>query len=107
MNWHRSTTTRLACQAGGQVTVEGMRIVTDSADDRRALELEQQVQQLTAALASNRITSTATGLVMGRRQLDREQAFAWLVRESQNSNTKLVTVALNLIMQAEDDNFRP
>jgi AmiR/NasT family two-component response regulator len=84
-----------------------MGIVTNSADDRRVLQLQQQIQELTDAAASNRITSTALGMVMERHHLDREQAFAWLVRESQDSNTKLLTVALNLIVRAEEADPRP
>lgn len=70
--------------------------------DRRVAELEQQVQQLTAALASNRVTSTAVGLLMAAHHLDRAQAFARLVTESQQSNTKLTAIALALVTQAED-----
>ena len=76
--------------------------MTELTADSRIIELEQQVQQLTTALVSNRITATAVGLVMGERQLDRERAFAWLVGESQRTNSKLATVALDLVVRAED-----
>ena len=76
--------------------------VTELAASSRIVELEQQVQQLTTALVSNRVTATAVGLVMAERRLDRERAFAWLVGESQRTNTKLATVALDLVVRAED-----
>ena len=68
----------------------------------RITELEQQVQQLTTALVSNRVTATAVGLVMAERRVDRERAFGWLVGESQRTNTKLATIALDLVVRAED-----
>ena len=76
--------------------------MTELAASSRIVELEQQVQQLTTALVSNRVTATAVGLVMAERRLDRERAFAWLVGESQRTNTKLATVALDLVVRAED-----
>jgi len=76
--------------------------MTELATDSRMIELEQQVQQLTTALVTNRVTGAAVGLVMAHRNLDRAQAFAWLVAESQRTNTKLTAVALDLVARAED-----
>lgn len=76
--------------------------MTEQGVDSRIVELEQRVQQLTAALVTNRVSATAVGLVMAERRLDRVQAFAWLVGESQRTNTKLAAVALDLVVRAED-----
>ena len=51
----------------------------------RSVELEQQVRQLSTALAGNRLTATAVGLVMADRRVDRAAASAWLVAESQRT----------------------
>lgn len=67
----------------------------------RSVELEQQVRQLSTALAGNRLTATAVGLVMARRRVDRAAASAWLVAESQRTGTEVVTVARDLVVRAE------
>lgn len=77
--------------------------MTEAGAGSRIVELEQQVQQLTTALVTNRVIATAVGLVMAERQLDRERAFAWLVRESQRTNTRLATLALDRVARAGDD----
>ena len=76
--------------------------MAELAADSRSIELEQQVQQLTTALVTNRVIATAVGLVMASQETDRAQAFAWLVAESQRTNTKLAAVALDLVACAED-----
>ena len=76
--------------------------MAELATDGRLVHLEQQVQQLTTALVTNRVIGTAVGLVMAARGMDRAEAFAWLVAESQRTNTKLAAVALDLVAQAED-----
>lgn len=76
--------------------------MSELAADGRNAELEAQVQQLSTALASNRVIATAVGLVMASQQLDRAQAFAWLVSQSQQTNTKLATIALALIVRSEE-----
>ena len=63
----------------------------------RVAELQAQVQQLETALATNRVTATAVGLLMGQYRVDREQAFNLLVAQSQRTNTRLSTVALDLV----------
>ena len=70
--------------------------------DSRIAELEQQVEQLRAALVSNRVTATAVGLLMARYRMDRGRAFACLVAEAQATNTKVSAVALALVTRAED-----
>ena len=77
--------------------------------DGPALELarlEDQVSGLTAALASNRVISTAVGLVMERLGLDRAAAHAHLVELSQNANQKLVLIAEGLVHEAESGTSR-
>lgn len=72
--------------------------------DVAALELarlEEQVAGLSAALASNRVISTAIGLVMERQGLDRAAAHASLVRRSQNANTKLAVLAEEMVREAD------
>jgi AmiR/NasT family two-component response regulator len=76
--------------------------MTELATDSRLVHLEQQVQQLTTALVTNRVIATAVGLVMAAQTTDRAHAFAWLVAESQRTNTKLAAVALDLVANAED-----
>jgi len=63
--------------------------------------LEQEVCGLTAALTTNRVISTAIGLVMERHGLDRAAAHAQVVRLSQDSNTKLAVLAEQLVQAAE------
>ena len=76
-------------------------VVSEQAVDSRVAALEQQVQQLTTAMVTNRVIATALGLVMAEGHLDREEAFAWLVAQSQRTNTRLETVALDLVVRAE------
>lgn len=64
-------------------------------------DLRARVEQLSEALASNRTIGAAVGVVLERHQLDRASALAHLVRLSQNSNTKLVEVAEQLLQATE------
>jgi AmiR/NasT family two-component response regulator len=63
--------------------------------------LTQQVDQLSAAVESNRIIGAAIGIVMERLQLDRAAAFMYLVRRSQDANQKLSSVAQDLVLKVE------
>src|SRR3954451_9480635 len=63
--------------------------------------LAQQVEQLTAAVESNRIVGAAIGIVIERLSLDRRAAFIYLVHRSQQSNTKLSTVAQERLAKVE------
>ena len=56
-----------------------------------------QVEQLSEALQARTDIGTAVGMVMERYQLDRERAFAFLVRHSNNRNVKLRVLARQLI----------
>lgn len=58
-----------------------------------ALGQAQHVGQLQQALTSRDVIGQAKGRLMERFNLDAEQAFALLVRSSQEANLKLVTVA--------------
>ena len=75
--------------------------MTELAPDLRVVELERQVEQLQTALVTNRVTATAIGLLMAQYQVNREQAFARLVSQSQRMNIRLDTVALELVTRAE------
>jgi len=57
----------------------------------------EELEQLRAALVSNRRISMAMGILMIRRNLDEEQAFSYLRRVSQDSNRKLRDVAEDVI----------
>lgn len=56
-----------------------------------------QVEQLSDALQARTDIGTAVGMVMERYQLDRERAFSFLVRHSNNRNVKLRVLARQLI----------
>ncbi|MBA2955406.1 ANTAR domain-containing protein [Nocardioides sp. MAH-18] len=56
-----------------------------------------QVEQLSEALQARTDIGMAVGMVMERYQLDRERAFAFLVRLSNNRNVKLRVLARQLI----------
>jgi transcriptional regulator with GAF, ATPase, and Fis domain len=55
------------------------------------------VDQFVTGLATRTVTGQATGIVMERFGLDPEAAFGVLVRISQRSNTKLTTLAAELV----------
>lgn len=80
--------------------VAELRVTYDPAAAEIA-RLEQEVCGLTAALTTNRVISTAIGLVMERHGLDRATAHAQVVRLSQNSNIKLAVLAEQLVAAAE------
>jgi AmiR/NasT family two-component response regulator len=63
--------------------------------------LAQQVEQLEAAVETNRIVGAAIGIVMERLQLDRAAAFTYLARRSQHANQKLTRVAQDLVLKVE------
>jgi AmiR/NasT family two-component response regulator len=60
-------------------------------------ELQRTIDQLENALVTNRTTATAVGVLMERHALEREAAWQLLVRMSQDSNTKLVVVAEEIL----------
>jgi hypothetical protein len=64
-------------------------------------EVACEIDQLKTALESNRIIATAIGIVMERHQIDREQAFDFLVRDSSHRNIKLRVVAEELVNATE------
>ena len=57
----------------------------------------EEVEQLRAALVSNRRIGMAMGILMRDRNVDEDQAFAYLRRVSQDSNRKLRDVADDVI----------
>ncbi len=62
-----------------------------------ALGAIQEKQQLRAALGSRDIIGQAKGMIMERYRLDADEAFALLARLSQDTNTKLVEVATQIV----------
>jgi AmiR/NasT family two-component response regulator len=63
--------------------------------------LTQQVEQLKTAVDTSQIIGAAIGIVMERLQLDRAEAFTYLVRRSQDANQKLSSIAQDLILKVE------
>jgi GAF domain-containing protein len=61
------------------------------------LEYAVQVEQLSVALHSRTDIGTAVGIVMERYAIDRNRAFAFLVRQSNHRNVKLRKLALQVI----------
>jgi AmiR/NasT family two-component response regulator len=61
------------------------------------LQYVEQVEQLSTALHTRTDIGTAVGIIMERYGIDRQRAFAFLVRTSNNRNVKLRAVALEVI----------
>lgn len=59
-------------------------------------------ENLRAAMATRTVIGVATGLVMGRYGVTQEQAFQYLTRISQDTNTKLRVVAEQVVDGAAD-----
>ena len=57
----------------------------------------RSVSRLRTALDSNRLIGIATGVLVGSNGLTPEQAFAVLVKTSQNGNRKLREVATEIV----------
>ena len=66
------------------------------ANARRYAEARRLAGQLAQALDSRAVIDQARGMLMERRGINAEDAFGELVRESQNTNTKLREVATRL-----------
>ena len=67
------------------------------ANARRYAKARTLAENLTRALDSRALIDQAIGVLMARRGLTAEQAFAALARESQNSNTKLRDLAARVV----------
>lgn len=67
-----------------------------------ALSQSRRENHLAAALQSSRTIGKAIGLTMERFDLDDEEAFARLARQSQKSNVKLRDLAAHLVKQSND-----
>lgn len=66
-------------------------------DDLTPEDLRREVLHLRRALSSNRRIGAAVGIVMHQLQVDYDEAFARLRRESQNTNTPLAQVAESVV----------
>ncbi|WBQ07912.1 GAF and ANTAR domain-containing protein [Kribbella sp. CA-293567] len=62
-----------------------------------AMGWARQDESMNQALISRNVIGQAVGIVMERYTINPEQAFAFLVRTSQDSNTKLKTVAERIV----------
>lgn len=61
-----------------------------------ALRAAQEAENLRAALASREVISVAMGIIMGRQNVSREEAFEILRRASQRENRKVRDIAARL-----------
>jgi hypothetical protein len=59
-------------------------------------------QNLRAAMATRTVIGVATGLVMGKYHVTQETAFQYMTRISQDTNTKLRTVAEQIVQDASE-----
>ena len=78
--------------------------ITPEQDERdqlqQALERSQEkVRHLEAALEHSRDIAAATGILMAMHKLTRDEAFEMLRKASQNTNTKVRDLALDVIEQ--------
>ncbi|MCP9272965.1 GAF and ANTAR domain-containing protein [Mycolicibacterium arenosum] len=71
-----------------------------------AMAGSKAVEQMQRAIASRDAIGQAKGIIMERFHIDAVQAFALLTRLSQDSNTKLVDLAKNVIDTATGDDGR-
>lgn len=67
------------------------------ANARRYAKARKLANDLSVALDSRAVIDQARGILMARRGISAEQAFAELARESQNSNVKLRVLAARLV----------
>ncbi|WP_229698334.1 ANTAR domain-containing protein [Wenjunlia tyrosinilytica] len=84
-------------EAGGEfdaTALEVGRLV--AAHVRMALEVARTIEQLTEAMRTRDVIGQATGVLMERLRLDAREAFATLVRTSQQENVKLRDIARRL-----------
>lgn len=70
------------------------------ANARRYAEVRVLAEQLGQALESREMIGQAVGVLMARRGISAEQAFADLARQSQNTNTKLRELAASVVAGA-------
>lgn len=71
---------------------------TDGAVDHAAALAE--IEHLRTALESRTVIATAVGILVERRRRTPDDAFRFLVEQSQRSNTKLVAIARELVDNA-------
>jgi len=71
------------------------------ANARRYAKARKLAEDLRGALDSRAVIDQARGILMARRGITAEQAFAELARESQNTNVKLRELAARLVQSAQ------
>jgi GAF domain-containing protein len=79
----------------------GAVLATHAAIAMSAAHNEQRVEQLGAAVQTNRRIGMAVGILMARRHLTEEQAFAQLRRASQHLNVKIREIAEDVVDTGE------
>lgn len=72
-----------------------------------ALGRSRREADLTAAMVTRSLIGQATGILMERYELDSDRAFGYLIRLSQQSNTKLRDLAHDLVEQTDRQNRPP
>jgi len=66
-----------------------------------ALGYAEGIGSLAAAIGSRDIIANAVGMIMEREGLDRDEAYAWFVRRSSTTNTKLREIAADFVARNE------
>jgi GAF domain-containing protein len=77
------------------------------ANARRYAQARRLAENLRRAIESRAVIDQAIGVVMVARQIDAEEAFQVLARESQNTNTKLRDVAARVVAAARQPRSGP
>ena len=72
-----------------------------SAASSALIQAQEEVTNLRRALESRTEIGVALGILVERHKWSRDQAFRWLSALSQNTNTKVVELAGDLIEEAE------
>ena len=67
----------------------------------------EEIAQLQMAVQSNRVIGQATGILIERFRLTPEAAFTALARVSQNTNTKVVDIARELVETGTTEGLDP
>jgi len=94
---------RLVWYATGPASLSPYAEIAEAIADHAGVALKAAVERdnLTRAMAARHRVGLAQGILMIRRQLTADQAFALLKRESQNTHVKLRTIAQTVIQTGD------
>ena len=94
----RTVDLSLTAVTSGAGSVQGI-VATgvDVTQARAASSEHDRAEQMRAAVESNRVIGAAVGIMMARRGLSQDEAFALLSRASQRSNRKLRDIAAAIV----------